>query len=102
MTAKRKRQFGVKELEQGYEELTLARFLRSWRLSENLSQVEFAKAIGISAQNLNDMENGRKGVSIEKAFTIAENIGYSLYSFMTHLFCVCGSVPKTTILNCSP
>ena len=77
MTTKRKKQFGVKELEQRYGGLTIARFLRSWRLSEDLSQVEFGGVIGISAQNLSDIENGRKGVSIEKAYTIAEAIGYS-------------------------
>ena len=51
--------------------------MRSWRLSEGLSQRAFAKKIRVSAENLCDIEKGRKGVSPEKAHEIAKAIGYS-------------------------
>ncbi len=67
----------VKDLEARLGPLTIARFLRSWRMSEGLTQAQFAKKIGMSAANLCDIERGRKGVSIDKACEIAEAIGYS-------------------------
>ena len=73
----RKQKFGVRELEKKYGALTLGRFIASWRLSEGLSQKEFAKKLRMSAANLCDIEKGRKGVSIFKATEIAKAIGYS-------------------------
>ncbi len=69
--------FGVRKLEKKYGPLTLGRFIASWRLSECLSQKEFAKKLSISAANLSDIEKGRKGVSVFKATEIAKAIGYS-------------------------
>ena len=69
--------YGVKELERKYGVLTLGRFLSSWRLSEGLSQKEFAKKLRMSAANLCDIEKGRKGVSLFKVTEIAKKIGYS-------------------------
>ena len=77
MSTKKKKDFGLQDLEARHGPLTIARFLRSWRMSEELSQAEFAKKIGMSAANLCDIEKGRKGVSIDKACEIAEAIGYS-------------------------
>jgi len=77
MNTKKKKAYRVKDMEEKYGALTIARFLRSWRMSEELSQAEFAKKIGISGANLCDIEKGRKGVSIEKACDIAHVIGYS-------------------------
>jgi transcriptional regulator with XRE-family HTH domain len=76
MTTK-KHTYGTKDLEKKYGPLTLGRFISSWRLSEELSQKEFAKKLGISAANLCDIEKGRKGVSIFRATEIAKKIGYS-------------------------
>ena len=76
MTTK-KNIFGLRDLEKRYGAITLGRFLSSWRLSEGLSQKEFAKKLGMSAANLCDIEKGRKGVSIYKAAEIAKIIGYS-------------------------
>ncbi len=69
--------YGTKDLEKKYGPLTLGRFISSWRLSEELSQKEFAKKLGISAANLCDIEKGRKGVSIIRATQIAKKIGYA-------------------------
>jgi transcriptional regulator with XRE-family HTH domain len=76
MTIKAK-YFGSKSLERRLGPMTIGSFLKSWRLSENLSQQEFSKLIGMSSANLCDIEKGRKGVSPRKAAEIAEAIGYS-------------------------
>ena len=57
--------------------MTMASFLKTWRLSEDLSQQEFAAQLKISPANLCDIEKGRKGVSPKKAEEIAKIIGYS-------------------------
>lgn len=76
MSTKEKK-FGLKDLEKKYGTLTLAKFISSWRKSEDMNQKEFAEKIGISAANLCDIEKGRKGVSLFKAADIAKKIGYS-------------------------
>lgn len=69
--------FGTKDLEKRLGKMTVGEFLRSWRLSEELSQKAFAKKLKLSAANLCDIEKGRKGVSPEKAHEIAKILGYS-------------------------
>ena len=71
-----KAKYGIRDLEKKYGKLTVGRFLRSWRLSEGLSQKEFAKKLRMSSANLCDLEKERKGVSPEKAYEIAGLIGY--------------------------
>lgn len=68
---------GLGTLERKYGKLTVGEFLRSWRLSEGLSQKDFASKLQISAANLCDIEKGRKGISVDKAHEIAKVIGYS-------------------------
>ena len=77
MNTKSKARHGLHDLEKHLGKLTVGEFLRSWRLSEELSQKEFAKKLKISAANLCDIEKGRKGVSPEKADEIARILGYS-------------------------
>lgn len=67
----------IKTLEKRLGKMTVGGFLRSWRLTEELSQKAFAKKIKMSAANLCDIERGRKGVSPEKASQIAKILGYS-------------------------
>lgn len=64
-------------LEKRLGPMTMADFLRSWRLSEEMSQREFAKLLKMLPANLCDIEKGRKGVSPEKAARIAKILGYS-------------------------
>ena len=54
--------------------------LRGLRHREGLSQVEFAKIIGISQNNLSAMENGRRTIGKEIAKRIAKkfNINYRI------------------------
>ena len=78
MSTKNRNSFGTKDLEKRIGKRTIAAFLRSWRLGQELSQVDFAKKLGISRANLCDIEMGRKGVSPEKAAEIAKLLGYSV------------------------
>jgi len=77
MSIKNKSQHGLKDLEKRLGKMTIGSFLRSWRLSEELSQKEFAKKLGLSPANVCDIEKGRKGVSPERAAEIAKILGYS-------------------------
>jgi transcriptional regulator with XRE-family HTH domain len=77
MSIKEKAHHGVRGLEKRLGKMSVGEFLRSWRLSEELSQKQFAKKLRISPANLCDIEKGRKGVSPEKAEEIAGILGYS-------------------------
>jgi len=70
-----KKLYGSSHLEKRLGKLTVGEFLRSWRMSEELSLKEFGKMARLSVANLCDIEKGRKGVSPEKAEQIARLIG---------------------------
>ena len=53
---------------------SLGEFLRVHRLGEELSQVDFAKQLGISKQRLCDIERDRFTVSIRLAKEIAKKL----------------------------
>jgi DNA-binding transcriptional regulator YiaG len=57
--------------------LNLSRALRSIRLSEEVSQAEFARRLGIPRQHLNDIEKGRRSIGLEKAAAFAKILGES-------------------------
>lgn len=57
--------------------LTFGRLLESTRLSDGLSQTNFAKRLKISCSHLCDIEKGRKVVSAERAARFARILGYS-------------------------
>ena len=57
--------------------LTLGDLLLSIRLGEELSQVDFARQLGISRSHLCDIEKGRKTVSLRRAAQFARALGYS-------------------------
>ena len=67
-----KKSYSIKDLEKRLGKLTVGEFLRSWRMSEEMSLKSFGKLIGLSIANLCDIEKGRKGVSPEKAEQIAK------------------------------
>ncbi len=62
--------------------LTLGGFLESIRLGEEMSQVDFAEKLGISASHLCDIEKGRKVVSPERAARFANILGRSEQQFV--------------------
>lgn len=63
------------KLEKQYGPLTFGSLLRSWRESEELSQTAFAKKMGLSVQNLNDLEKGRRIPTPTRAAKIAKKLG---------------------------
>lgn len=63
------------KLEKKYGRLTFADVLKSWRTAEEHTQTAFAKKIGISVQNLNDLEKGRRIPSPARVAKIAKKLG---------------------------
>ena len=62
--------------------LTLGNLLLSIRQGEEMNQVDFAKALGVSKQYLCDIERGRKFVSPKVAAEFADKLGYSREQFV--------------------
>lgn len=63
-------------------ELTFGGLIQAMREADEMSQVEFAKKLGISKQHLCDIEKGRKFVSPERATRFARILGHSEKSFV--------------------
>lgn len=78
----RKPRYGQEELERDFGPLTFAELLISHRQGEELSQVEMAKVLGISRQNLCDYEKGRKIPSPKKAAEMAVALGFGAATFI--------------------
>ncbi len=55
--------------------MTVGMFIRAFRESDEISQIEYAKKLGISRANLCDIELGRKLISPERAAKIAKKLG---------------------------
>lgn len=70
-----KKHYGIKDLENEYGPLSVARLLVAHRMGEEMSQVEFAKFLGITPSSLCDMEKGRKIPSPSRAAKIAKKLG---------------------------
>lgn len=62
--------------------LTLGGLLESMRLGEEMSQIAFAKKLGVSPSHLCDIEKGRKVVSPERAARFAKILGRSPEQFV--------------------
>lgn len=75
MSTKKRKAYGIKDLEARLGKLTVGEFIHTWRQSEEMTLKEFGKLIDMSVANLCDIEKGRKGVGPEKAEYIAEVIG---------------------------
>ena len=63
------------KLEKKYGTLTFGDLLKAWREGMEMSQANFAKELGLSAQNLNDLEKGRRIPSATRAAKIAKKLG---------------------------
>lgn len=63
-------------------ELTLGGFLRAIRTGEHMTLEAFAGRIGISRQNLCDVEHDRRSVSPSRAADWARALGYSEAQFV--------------------
>lgn len=64
-----------KRLETKFGPLTFGGFLKSWRQADEMTQTTFAKKIGLSVQNLNDLEKGRRIPTPTRAARIAKKLG---------------------------
>jgi transcriptional regulator with XRE-family HTH domain len=62
--------------------LTLGKLLWSIRMSDDMSQIEFAKLLDMSKQQLCDIEHNRKSVSPKLASDYAKKLGYSMEQFI--------------------
>ena len=63
------------KLEKQYGVLTFGSLLKAWREGEDLTQTAFAKKVGLSVQNLNDLEKGRRIPTPSRAARIAKKLG---------------------------
>jgi len=64
--------YGTRELAKDFGEMTFAKALIAERLSEEMSQKDFAKKLKISPQSLCDLERSRKIPTAERAARIAK------------------------------
>lgn len=62
-------------MEKKYGRLTFGTALRSWRLADEQSQVEFARLLKMSVQSLCDLEKGRRIPTPGRAAKIARRLG---------------------------
>jgi len=62
--------------------LTVGGLLESIRLGEEMSQIVFAKKLGVSPSHLCDIEKGRKVISPERAARFAKILGRSPEQFV--------------------
>jgi transcriptional regulator with XRE-family HTH domain len=83
MTTKKKTSEALKFLETlAGSKLTLANLLLAIRQGEEMSQVEFAKLLGVSRQYLCDIEHGRRFASPKAAAVYAKKLGYPQQQFV--------------------
>lgn len=75
MTTK-KIKYGIKQYEKEFGPQTFASMLEAHRISDEVSQKNLAKKLGISQSSLCDLEKGRKIPSPKRAAQIAEALGY--------------------------
>lgn len=66
----------IKFLEKMNGRLTLGGSIWAIRKCDEISQIEFAKTLGVSKQYLCDLEHDRKRVSAKQAAKFAEVLGY--------------------------
>jgi transcriptional regulator with XRE-family HTH domain len=62
--------------------LTFGGLLIAIREGEEMSQIEFAKLLGVSRSHLCDIEKGRKSVTPERAAKFARILGYGEAQFV--------------------
>ena len=78
----KKKSDAMKFLEGVVGKLTFGGLIEAMRQAEEMSQVEFAKKLGISKQHLCDIEKRRKFVSPERAAKFARILEHSEKSFV--------------------
>lgn len=61
-----------------WSEMTFGGLVHSLRVSDEITQIDLAKRIGVSKQFLSDVEHNRKDVGIAFAKKVSESLGYSI------------------------
>lgn len=61
-----------------WDSMTFGGLVHSLRMSDEITQVDLAKRVGVSKQFLSDVEHNRKDVGINFAKKIADALGYSI------------------------
>ena len=61
-----------------WQKMTFGGLVHSLRMSDEISQVELAKKLGVSKQFLSDVEHNRKDVGIAFAKKVSDALGYSI------------------------
>jgi len=56
--------------------------LRSYRTREGLTQVHLARMTGIPQRHISEMENGKRGIGIERAKILAKALNVSDYRLL--------------------
>ena len=72
----------LNDLEKITGKLTLGKLIRAIRLTDDETQVEFAKKLDISKQNLCDIEHERKAVRPKSAAQYAKILGHPSQQFI--------------------
>lgn len=55
--------------------------IKALRIEKNVTQIDLAKALGISQTNLSNIEQGRTGATLSNLFKIKEILGCSICDF---------------------
>lgn len=61
-----------------WDSMTFGGLVHSLRMSDEITQVDLAKRLGVSKQFLSDVEHNRKDVGITFAKKISDVLGYSI------------------------
>jgi len=61
-----------------WDKMTFGGLIRALRMSDEITQVQLAKKIGVSKQFLSDVEHNRKDVGMAFAKKVAAALGYSI------------------------
>jgi transcriptional regulator with XRE-family HTH domain len=83
MTTKLKRLSPI--LKEMLGDMSFGDFLRSYRIANEFSQVAMAEKLGISKQELCDIEKNRKLVSIERGVLFAKILEHSEKLFLKYI-----------------
>jgi transcriptional regulator with XRE-family HTH domain len=62
--------------------ITFGQLVESHRICAEISQAELARQMGISRQQMSDIEKGRRLVSVERAAKFASVLGYPVSPFV--------------------
>ena len=61
---------------------TFGELVKSLRITDEVSQTDLARKLGITKQHLSAIEKGSKAVSVARAAKFAETLGYPVQQFV--------------------